>query len=121
MYFELTGLFYTLSIFFALFAVIVAITNFSPPIEKLGIALFWDNVKWTWFIYKNLDDAKILNKKHFYIKDKIIVFYCSCLFEVYEGKTIEEIESKYSLGGQSNKASYLTWWEKKLGKEIEKK
>jgi len=81
-------------------------------IEKIGIPLFWNDVRWTWFIYRNMKKADIIDKEHLKYKDKIIVFYDSWLFEVYEGQTKEEIRNKYDLGGQSNKADYLTWWQK---------
>lgn len=89
------------------------------PVKKLGIPLFINDVKWTWFIYKNMKKAEIIDKQHLKYKDKIIVFYDSWLFEVYDGHTKEEIWNKYTLGGQSNKADYLTWWQKIIGRKIE--
>lgn len=90
------------------------------PIEKIGIPLYWKDVRWTWLIFKNINKAEMLDNKHFKYKGKIIWFCESWLFEVYEGETVVEIGSKYNLGGQSNKANYLTWWQKIIGRKIEK-
>lgn len=109
-----------LSMFFALIAIISSQGMFKFPIYKLGIPLFFNDVRWTWFIYRKIKKSEVLDKKHLKYKDKIIVFYDSWLFEVYEGKTVEEIAYKYDLGGQSNKADYLTWWQKIIGKKIER-
>jgi hypothetical protein len=107
------------SLFFCIISIMAANGMVIFPIEKIGIPLYWKNVKWTWFIYRNIKHAEILDKTHLKYKHKIIVFYDSWLFEVYDGDTIEEISNKYSLGGQSNKADYLTWWQKIIGKKIE--
>ena len=108
-----------LSLFFCLIAIMSANGIFTFPIEKIGIPLFWKDVKWTWFVYKNMKKAKVIDKEHLVYDGKIIVFYCSWLWDVYEGNTRDEIKSKYSLGGQSNKAYYLTWWQKLIGRKIE--
>jgi len=108
-----------LSLIFCLIAVMSANGMITFPVEKLGIPLFINDVKWTWFIYKNMKKAEIIDKRHLKCKDKIIVFHDSWLFEVYDGHTKEEIWNKYDLGGQSNKADYLTWWQKIIGKKIE--
>ena len=89
------------------------------PVEKLGMPIGLEDVKWTWFVYKHINEAEFLDEKHLKYKDKIFVFLEPWLFEVYEGKTKEEIRHKYALGGQSNKADYLTWWQKIIGRKIE--
>ena len=109
-----------MSLIFCLIAVMSANGMMIFPIEKIGIPLSFKDVKWTWFVYKKIGKSKILDKNHLKYRDKIVVFYDSWLFEVYEGETIEEIACKYSLGGQSNKADYLTWWQKIIGIKIEK-
>ena len=89
------------------------------PVEKIGIPLSWKDVKWTWFVYKNMKKAKVIDKEYLVYDGKVIVFYYSWLWDVYEGNTPDEIKHKYSIGGQSNKADYLTWWQKIIGKKIE--
>ena len=93
---------------------------FTFPIEKIGIPLYWKDVKGTWFVYRNMKKAKIIDKEHLIYNGKVIVFYHSWLWNVYIGNSREEIQDKYSIGGQSNKAHYLTWWQKIIGKKIEK-
>lgn len=109
-----------LSLIFCLIAVMSANGMITFPIEKIGIPLYWKDVKWTLFVYRNIKKATIVDKEHLIIKGKVIVFYESWLFDVYEGNSCEEIRHRYSLGGQSNKANYLTWWQKIIGKKIEK-
>jgi hypothetical protein len=109
-----------ISLIFCLIAVMSANGMFTFPIEKLGIPLFGNDVKWTWFVYKNMKKAKIIDKEHLIYNGKVIVFYDSWLWDVYIGNSRDEIRYKYSIGGQSNKADYLTWWQKIIGKKIEK-
>jgi len=108
-----------LILFFYLIAMMSAIGVLIIPIEKVGIPLFWNDVKWTWFVYRNMKKAKIIDKEHLIYNGKVIVFYDSWLWNVYVGNSREEIRNKYSIGGQSNKACYLTWWQKIIGKKIE--
>lgn len=104
------------------------------PVYKLGIPLYFEKFKWTWFIYKNRKNWILLNEKpdwtslidnsnYFRIDKKtkkyIIHFRESWLFEVYKGSSVDDIKFKYPLGGQSNKAEYLTQCEKKIGRKIE--
>lgn len=89
------------------------------PCHTLGIPLFSRNVRWVLFIALNKKKFTVIDNYHFYFKGKIIIFLESWLFHVYEGESVEEVKYKYDLGGQSNKADYLTWWEKLIGKNIE--
>jgi len=83
--------------------------------------VFYKKAKWTIYIYTNLSKLKKIDNKYYKLNNKyIVVFYKPWLFEIYEGATKKEIKFKYSLGGQSNKADYLTWWEKIMGYKIEK-
>lgn len=109
-----------ISLIFCLIAVMSANGMITFPIEKLGIPLFWKDFKWTWFVYKNMRKATIIDKEHLIVKGKVIVFYYSWHWNVYEGKSREEIRHKYSIGGQSNKADYLTCLQKIIGRKIEK-
>lgn len=93
---------------------------FPLPLHKLGIPLYLDDVRWTWFVYRNIKKAKIINENYLIYDGKIIAFYESWLWNVYVGNSPEEIKYKYSVGGQSNRASYLTWWQKAMGNKIEK-
>ena len=108
------------SLFFCFISIMAANGMITFPIEKLGIPLFWNQVKWTWFVYRNMKKAKIIDKEHLIINGYVIVFLYPWLWDVYLGDSREEIGRKYSLGGQSNKADYLTWWQKIIGKKIEK-
>jgi len=90
------------------------------PIEKIGIPLYWKDVRWTWFVYRHMKKATVIDKEHLIVKGKVIVFYNSWIWNVYEGNSREKISHKYSIGGQSNKADYLTWWQKIIGRKIEK-
>lgn len=112
--------FLTLSLIFCLIAVMSANGMFTFPIEKIGIPLYWKDVKWTWFVYKNMKKATIIDKKHLIYNGKLIIFYDSWLWNVYIGNSLEEISHKCSVGGQSNKADYLTFWQKIIGRKIEK-
>ncbi|MDD4970840.1 MAG: hypothetical protein PHT07_15540 [Paludibacter sp.] len=89
------------------------------------IPLFWKDVKWTVFIFRTRNRWIKLDNNHFLVKTKdrnyVIFFLYSWLFEVYEGSTSKEINNKYSLGGQSNKADYLTFWQKWIGIKIEQR
>jgi len=109
-----------LSLIFCLIAVMSANGMFTFPIEKIGIPLYWKDVKWTWFVYSNMKKAKVIDKEHLIYNGKVIVFYDSWIWNVYIGNSCEEIRYKYSIGGQSNKADYLTWWQKIIGAKIEK-
>jgi len=109
-----------LSLIFCLVSIMSANGGIIFPIEKIGIPLYWKDVKWTWFVYRNMKKAIIVDKYHLIIKGKVIVFYSSWSWSVYEGNSYEEIRHKYSIGGQSNKADYLTWWQKIIGRKIEK-
>jgi len=96
---------------------------FDIPNYKLGIPVFYKDLYWTVYIYLNLDNLKKLNNKYFLLKKKnsyIIWFLYPWQFEIYDGKSIKEIENTYHLGGQSNKASYLTRYQRYIGKKIEK-
>jgi hypothetical protein len=99
-----------------------------------GLALDNDNLKWTKVICNNLKKLKPiesycykLNKtvknKCFLLTikktDYVVVFMESWMWHIYEGKTYEEIEHKYDLGGHSNKASHLNIYEKWIGRKIE--
>jgi hypothetical protein len=108
-----------LSLIFSFVAIMSANGMITFPVEKLGMPIGLEDVKWTWFVYKHINEAEFLDEKHLIYKDKIFVFLEPWLFEVYEGKTKEEIRHKYALGGQSNKADYLTWWQKIIGRKIE--
>lgn len=95
--------------------------------------LFPKNAKWTIYIWLNLkrltpiescyrwDDNK---DKYFLLKKKqknyVVSFMHSWLYHIYEGSTAKELQHKYDMGGQSNKADYLKFWEKGIGKKIEK-
>ena len=116
-----------LSLIFCIIAIMSATGMLEFSIEKLGIPLFNKDVKWTWFIYKNL---KNLNKVDSDLSETIvfrvsntdyyIIFLNSWLFNVVKSESQYKLGPKYSLGGQSNKASYLTWWQKIIGRKIEK-
>lgn len=114
-----------LSQLFALMAVLFATGILPPPpVEKIGLPLYWRDVRWTFFILFNLKRMEILkDNEHFLVRGKkrnyVITFNESWLFFVYEGNDQEEIWNRYSLGGQSNKADYLTFWQKWIGKKIE--
>jgi len=97
------------------------------PIEKIGIPLFWKDVKWTWFIYKNLNklekvESDLMNTDVYRIKNTeyYVIFGYSWLFNVCKSESQYNIGCKYDLGGQSNKADYLTFWQKIIGRNIEK-
>lgn len=117
-----------LSIFLCIISVMIA-NGFIMvifPIEKFGIPLYWKDVKWTWFIYKNLNklekvDSDLL-RDVYRIKDTsyYVTFLYPWLFNICKSESQYTLGSKYSLGGQSNKASYLTWWQKIIGRKIEK-
>jgi len=121
----LSMIFSMVSIIFCIIAILSATQTLTLPIEKIGVPLFSNDVKWTLFIYKNLkklilteDDrtSKTYNVKN---TDYYVVFYDSWLFEVYKSESVENLGDKYSLGGQSNKADYLTKWQKMIGNKIE--
>lgn len=80
--------------------------------------------RWTKVIWKTRKNWVRSNDNYFYIKyknkDYVIAFHESWLFNIYEGKTKEEIQHKYALGGQSNKADYLRLYQLRLGKKIER-
>lgn len=111
--------FISLSLMILSITLVFLLTGFAVKIEKIGIPLFWNDVKWTWFVFRNFYKSEMLDTKHFKVKDYIIVFNAPWLFYVYKGKSVEEIRHKYSLGGQSNEADYLTFWQKIIGKKIE--
>ena len=111
-----------LSMIYLIIVILVVLGVIYFLIEKLGVPLFWNDVKWTLFIYKNLrklkklDSNSLFSSKVYHVSGTCynVIFYDSWLFEVYKE------DSEYSLGGQSNKADYLTWWQKIIGKRIEK-
>jgi len=110
----ISNIFWFMSIIF----VIVSLMNLDFKIEKLGIPIFLNDVKWTWFVYRNKERSEIIDN-YLLIDGYVIVFHYPWLWCVYEGNSYEEIRNKFSLGGQSNKSSYLTWWQKIIGKKIE--
>lgn len=96
------------------------------PMYKVGIPLFFKNSKMLIFIYMN--KSKLINLDNTYenfllthkSNNYVIVWSYTWMFHVYEGSTCDEILFKYDIGGQSNKADYLTFWEKYLGNKLEK-
>lgn len=73
------------------------------------------------YIFLNLNKLKKIDDRYFNLNDKyIVVFRYSWLFEIYRGRTKEEIKHSYSWGSQSNRADYLRFWQKIIGKRIEK-
>lgn len=117
----------TLSLIFCLIAIMSATGMIAFPVEKLGIPLYNKDVRWTWFILRNLKNLKKVESDLpqtdvFRVKDSdyYVNFLNSWLFDVVKSESQYKIGCKYSLGGQSNKASYLTWWQKIIGRKIEK-
>lgn len=115
------------SLIFCLISVMAANGMVTFPIEKIGIPIFTKDAKWTWFIFRNLNklekvESDLHNTDVFRIKDTeyYVTFGYSWMFHVCKSESQFNIGSKYDLGGQSNKASYLTWWQKIIGKKIEK-
>lgn len=115
-----------LSLIFCLISIMAANGMITFPIEKIGIPIYWKDVKWTWFIYRNLNnlekvESDLHNTDVFRIKDTeyYVTFGYSWLFHVCKSESQFNIGSKYDLGGQSNKANYLTWWQKIIGRKIE--
>ena len=116
-----------LSLIFCLISIMSANGMITFPIEKIGMPLYWKDVKWTWFIYKNLNklervDSDLINTDVYRVKgtDYYVTFLYRWLFHVIKSESQYNIGSKYDLGGQSNKADYLTCWQKFIGKKIEK-
>ena len=115
-----------------LFGIIVCIilwiaVIFQIPIISLIIPYFSKKAYWTIFIWRNLKnlvvcDGSSMGNHCFKVKNKdyIVVFLSNDHFTVYRGKTAYEIQRKHSIGGQCNKANYLTFWELWIGKKIEK-
>ena len=115
-----------LSLIFSFIAILSATGMITFPVQKLGIPLFWNDVKWTWFIYRNRkklkkveSDLRTVDVYKVDNTDYYVTFPESWLFDVVKSESQYNLGPKYDLGGQSNKADYLTWWQKILGRKIE--
>ena len=122
----MTTLFILIGIYLLWVLIFIIISIFDIPINKIGIPIFGENVKWTWFIFRNLKKAKKVESDLpttdvFRIKDSdyYIVFFDSWLYNIVRSESQYKLGNKYDLGGQSNKADYLTWWQKIIGRKIE--
>ena len=114
-----------LSLVFCMISIILVNNKVSLPIEKIGVIVFPNDYKWVKYIYKNLNNLEKVKtdliSDVFKIKNTnyYVHFIDSWLFDIIESESQYKLGGKYSLGGQSNKADYLTKREKVIGGKIE--
>lgn len=99
-----------------------------------SFVLYDKDWQWTKFIYKNLDKLYPIESYSVWNLDKkyptyfkiegynnyVIVFSYSWMWHIYQGQSAEGIRNSFDLGGQSNRADYLTSQQLRVGIQIQR-